>query len=316
MDEQKLRELDAHLMAAKEALRRREKLAHMLQGAQQSLQEQRARRRELEQRLEQEALDVERLEGRSLASIFRTILGDKESQLEQERQEYLSAKLRYDAADVAEAALEEEVAELEAQLAKVGDPGGEYESLLAQKEQLVLEAGDERAGRLLALSEAWAGARADIRELEEALEAGQQVIEGLRETQSHLRSAENWGVWDMVGGGLIATAAKHSRMDDARRRIHSVQQQLQRFDRELADVDVARVGEFEIDGFATFADYFFDGLIADWVVQSRIQRSVEAVREMSGRVSQMVARLRQALQEARDRAQRIEEERQKTVESA
>ncbi|MCL7455069.1 MAG: hypothetical protein M8467_18690 [Anaerolineae bacterium] len=316
MDERELRELDAQLVAAKEALRRRQKLASMLEQAQRSLKEHRTRLGELERQLQREAVDVERLEGKGLVALFHTILGDKESQMEVERQEYLAAKLKYDAADVAVATLEEEVADLQKQVAELGDPAARYESLLARKEQAILEGADERAGRLLELSEQWAGVRSDIRELEEALEAGQQVLQSLREAESQLESAENWGVWDMLGGGLLATAVKRSRMDDARRLIHDVQQQLQRFSRELADVDVAGVAGLEIDGFATFADYVFDGLIIDWVVQSRIQRSLDAVRDMTNRVAQVVEGLRSALRDARDKARQIEDQRREAIEAA
>ena len=316
MDEKRRRELDAELAAAKGALLRRQQLARRLEGARRSLEEQRAQHDRLGQRLEQEALDVERLEGRSLTAIFRTILGDKESQLEEERQEYLAAKLRYDATDVAVATLEEEVADLEGLLAELGDPRGQYESLLAEKEQLVLETGDERGRHLLALSGVWAGAQADVRELEEALEAGQQVLSGLREVQSQLKSAENWGVWDMVGGGLIATAVKRSHMDEARQRIHEVQQQLERFGRELADVDAEAVAALEPDSFETFADYFFDGLIMDWIVQSRIQNSLQAVEDTRRQVSTVVDDLEGALVKARGQADRVAQERRQVVESA
>ena len=83
----------------------------------------------------------------------------------------------------------------------------------------------------------------------------------------------------MLGGGLLATAAKHSHMDEARDAAYHIQNLLLRFRRELADVQglsgtlVEEVGSFE-----TFADYFFDGLIVDWVVQSKIDRSLDNAR--------------------------------------
>ena len=32
-----------------------------------------------------------------------------------------------------------------------------------------------------------------------------------------------------------------------------------------------------VDGFLTFADFFFDGLIADWLVQSRLKETREEI---------------------------------------
>ena len=50
---------------------------------------------------------------------------------------------------------------------------------------------------------------------------------------------------------------------------------LQRFQTELADVKVTLDTNLNVDGFLRFADYFFDGLIADWAVKDRIGRSKE-----------------------------------------
>lgn len=316
MEEYGLQELDRELTMTREKLLRHRKLTAMLASAQKGLGQHRAKLQELEERLQQEAVDVERLEGKGLVWLFHSILGDRESQLEQERQELLAVKLHYDAASVAVVGLEAEVTDLQAQLGELADPAGYYESLLERKAEAILEVGDPRAGRLLELAEQWASTRSELRELEEAIQAGQPVLEGLQETASRLKSAKNWGVWDVVGGGLIATAAKHSKIDEARRLIHQVQEHVQRFGRELADVDVEAVAGIEISSFATFADYVLDGLITDWVVQARINRSLQAVVEMAERVSAVIRGLEQRIHQVKGEARRIEEERRKILEAA
>jgi hypothetical protein len=65
---------------------------------------------------------------------------------------------------------------------------------------------------------------------------------------------ENWGTWDVIGGGLISTAVKHSRIDRARASAHQVQQLLRRFQRELGDVGATSDITIDIGSFATFAD--------------------------------------------------------------
>lgn len=60
-------------------------------------------------------------------------------------------------------------------------------------------------------------------------------------------------------------------MDDARYEMERAKRALQSFRKELADVDQRLHLSLEIGDFLTFADYFFDGLIADWLVQSKIQ---------------------------------------------
>jgi len=48
---------------------------------------------------------------------------------------------------------------------------------------------------------------------------------------------------------------------------------LERFQEELADAGVRLNLALEIDGFSKFADFFFDGIISDWIVQSKIQNA-------------------------------------------
>lgn len=148
------------------------------------------------------------------------VLGSKEQQLETERQEYLAAKLRYDKCAYAVSAMEREIADLQHQLAQLGNLASQYQSILDRKEKLILEANDENTKRLLRLSEQLADAQSDLKELDEAINAGNETLDSLEKVISSLKSASNWGTWDLLGGGMIATAIKHSRIDEARMSVH------------------------------------------------------------------------------------------------
>ena len=107
-----------------------------------------------------------------------------------------------------------------------------------------------------------------------------------------LSSAEGWGTWDLLGGGLISDIAKHSRLDEAQAGAEYLQMLLSRFRTELADVRInAQTGQVNVDGFLRFADYFFDGLIADWSVLSHIHNSRKSVSMVRSQVSDALSRL-------------------------
>jgi len=309
-----LEELNVQLIDVKEKLRTRRKLQAALSSARQRLAQERARCRELEGELERENADVTKLEGLSLTGLFATILGSKEEQLEKERQEVLAAKLRYDTCAHAISALEREVADLQHQLARLDDLDARYQAILDRKEELMLETGAGPASRLLQLSEPLADARSDVRELDEAISAGDQVLDGLDHAIAALKSAGGWRVWDLLGGGIVATAVKHSRIDDARASIHRVQELLWRFRRELADVEADPDVGVDLSSFEAFADYFFDGLIVDWIVQSRIENSLEKAVHMRDTIQQVVGDLQEKLGEAQDRARALTEERLRLIE--
>lgn len=316
MDENLFQQLDQQILDAKESLRTKKDLERSLTTVRQSLQRQRQSLWELETKLAQESADVEALERVSLRGLFLIALGSKEEQLEKERQEFLLVKLKYDECKEAIDTLEQEVANLEQQVEQLGDVEARYRSLLERKEKVLLQTDREDAERLLELSEAEADARADLRELREAISAGSNVVNSLDSVVSALRGAENWGTVDLLGGGILTTAVKHSRVDEARRWAHQAQQGLRRFRRELTDLESDVYVDIELGGFETFADYFFDGLIADWVVQARIDRSLDRAIDVRQRVQTIVDDLQRALKQVQRRAERIKNERQKLIEQA
>jgi hypothetical protein len=309
-----LEELDREIMALQEQLRRREKLRADLMAAEASLTRERARLAGLEGVLEREGADVQRLEGLSLTGLFHTVLGDKDDRLTKERQEYLAAKLKHDEGREAVRALESEVLQLRTELRQLDDQQLRYEELLAQKEEALVAMGGGEGRRLAEVSRQLADAQADDKELQEAIAAGDAVLAGLKEMAGSLASASGWGVWDMLGGGFLTTMAKHSNIDDAREAAYRVQQLLRRYQRELADVTV-RSSDLDIDvgSFATFADYFFDGLIVDWVVQSRLARAHESVAGAERQVRTTIRQLDRRLTQVRQRAEALDAERRRLL---
>ena len=295
-------DINDRLTLAKERLRHRQKLDAMLRQAREVLAEEQRKQTRNEQVLAREQRDVEKLEGLSLTGLFHAVLGTKEERLEKERQEYLAAKLKHHEATQAAGEAMLQVERLERELAPYRNAAAEYDRVIEEKERFISQGGGERAAELLDLSERLAELESDRKELKEAVAAGEKARYALEEASGELRSAEGWGTWDLLGGGTLATMAKHSRIDSARERAEEARRHLHRFREELADADRRlHVSLGEIGGFSTFADYFLDGLIADWVVQSRVRQSLEAC---SSAVSQVAA----ALGECRRRLAEVERE--------
>ena len=108
------------------------------------------------------------------------------------------------------------------------------------------------------------------KEKREAIEAGRRALNSLQAAKENLNSAKNWGLVDMFGGGFFTTMLKHSRMDQAKRNMEQAKYDLRNFSRELNDVNMACNLNIDTGDFLSFADYFFDGFVVDWVVQDRI----------------------------------------------
>ena len=129
------------------------------------------------------------------------------------------------------------------------------------------------------------------RERQEAIDAGNKALQSLYAAQNDLNSAKNWGIVDLLGGGMITSLIKHSKMNNAQSPMEQAKYDLQNFSKELADVAAYISLDFNAADFLSFADYFFDGLVADWLVQSRINNAGAQVDEAIRRVRDIMGRL-------------------------
>ena len=129
------------------------------------------------------------------------------------------------------------------------------------------------------------------KEIAEAVTAADRALQSLEEAGMYLSKAAGWGVWDLLGGGMFGTFMKHSRMDDASRAMEAAKSHLRRLKRELLDVELPSEFKLEAGDFLAFADYFFDGIIADWMVQTRIKDAEAQVEEAKQRVTRIRSRL-------------------------
>ena len=280
-----LQDLSARLTKSVEQRKLKKKLEQDLGSVEKELGDKSSRLEAFRIRFDKEKIDVEKLERTSLTALFYSVLGSREQQLEKERQELLAAQLQYQQTKYQVDYLQQEHNALSQELDGLKDVDTEYKYLLSEKEQFLRQFNQPVANELMELSEQVANTNSEIKEIDEAIVAGNNVLSGLEPVINSLESAEGWGVWDLLGGGLLSTAIKHSRIDDARSGVHEVQTRMSRFKRELADVQRSIELKIDIGALDTFADFFFNGLIVDWIIQSKI---IDA-RERSQQAKKLIA---------------------------
>ena len=130
------------------------------------------------------------------------------------------------------------------------------------------------------------------KERNEAILAGERALDSLRAARDELNSAGNWGIVDLLGGGLISGLGKHSKMSNAQNYMEQAKWNLQNFSRELQDVNMVHNLNLELGDFLTFADFFFDGVVADWLVQDRINETKRQVEDAIRHVETILGQLR------------------------
>ena len=241
-------------------------------------------------RLEQE--DVEKLEGRSLANYFFQVVGKLDEKLNKERKEAYAAKVKLDAAERELAGIESDISDIQSQLSEIRVAEAQYKEALEKKRAMLKESGTVAADQILDIEQKITAMEAQKREIKEAISAGYSARGTADRILSELESADGWNTWDMLGGGGIIThMAKHSHLDEAQDLVSELQSKLRRFKTELADIQITANMQVNVDGFLRFADYFFDGLFADWAVGDKISQSQSSVSATKSQISRMIDKL-------------------------
>lgn len=242
-----------------------------------------------------EQADVDKLEGRSLAAFFYNVVGKMDERLDKERQEAYAAAVKYDAAARELELVKDDIARCNSELSTLRNCEAEYEAVKQEKAAAIKNLGGAVSEEIMATEEALARLAAQETELNEAIIAGNSALRCAQDALSSLSSAENWGTWDMFGGGLISHLAKHEHLDEAQSSIESLQSALRRFKTELADINIHSTTQVTIEGFLRFADYFFDGLFADWAVLDSIHNSQRQVQDTRDQIESTLQQLQQLL---------------------
>lgn len=300
-------QINAKLEQARQSIQRLHKVEAMLASLQKEQCDLEAKESTLKTQLAKENREYEKISKTSISALFYKVLGSLEEQVEKERQDALAAQIKYEQCIRELDDVRYQIEKLEAERRQFADSQAQYNALHYEKTRMLLQKNGPAAQRIIDLGEQAAVCNNNVREIREAISAGNAVLGSLGEASKSLGSAKGWGMWDMFGsGGLITDMVKHSHIDDARVAAQRTQSLLRRFRTELADVRISSEIQIEIGGFAKFADFFFDGLIADWFVQNKINASQESVRNVEGQVRNVLSKLADMERQEEDSIRKIE----------
>ena len=250
--------------------------------------------------------DVEKLEGRSLAAYFYYVIGKKAEKLDKERDEAYAARVKLDAAERELDAVKIEKDAVRKRLGELSGCENAYSSALESRREEIKASSAPEAEELLRLEGEIAQAESQQKEIGEAILAGKEAYAIAEKILSELNSADGWNTWDMFGGGgLITHIAKHEHLDDAQELVETLQDKLRSFKTELADVAINTDTQVNIDGFLRFADYFFDGLLADCAVAERINTSMSSVQKTKSQIGHLVDELTKMKESAEQNEKRL-----------
>jgi len=265
--------------------------------------------------LDKELKDIAELEKIGVKSLFYKTLGNKEAQLEKERQDYLELSLKYKEYKKEVELMEYErdllnkkltsVKELEQRLARLKE---------LRKTEILNSSNNPLRSEYQKLTHDLDTNIILAKEVQEAREEGENSIKVLAAIVSYLDKAEDWGRWDMYGDNRRAKFIKQQSVEQALRLIPKAQHRLNLFMRELKDLGENDI-VVKIDSvhFNKFRDFFFDNLISDWIIQQRIRNTLSNIEGTLSHVQRIVLGLNQESAVLNNKIQSIKAAQEKIV---
>ena len=304
-------ELQERQSVLKMEINRREKAKRKQQTLAEQLETALHKKQEYWTRLKEEQKDVEDLDRFSILKVVRTWTGKQDVIREKEISELAAIEAKYREIEKTVIDLEKDITVNERELEK-GDWESldlEWKQIIEKKKQWLLVNNHAEATRLERLYEQKTILATSIREIIEAITAGNEAKIALKRALKSLESAKDYSTWDtFLGGGIIATSLKHSKLDESEEAIHYAQRSLQRFHTELLDIQKISFENIAIEreSFVTFADYVFDDIFSAWSTHSKINNSIDRMEQTLQNLSSISDQLQKQLKETQEKQSNVE----------
>lgn len=240
---------------------------------------------ELKEVLSKEKKDVDSLESFSLTYLFHKIKGSIDEKLSKEKFEFLEAQARFLEKEDYLNRLISNKKQILKDIDDIGNIDLKHDNLLNSSAEYILKLNNEKSKKISLILNKLKTLSLEINEIQEALFEGDKLIPYIDKAISNLNSAQNWGIYDMMGGDLIATMAKRSKMDDASKSINSVKVMLNRYNSELKDLSDEINISLNLDSISSVMDYLFDNFFTDYFVQGKINSALDSTKNLKYKVN-------------------------------
>lgn len=227
----------------------------------------------LEDIVDTEYQDIEALEATSINNLFANILGDKNQQLEIEKQEYLDVVLAYKDAKQSLNLLEQERKKAIESIKEIRAKETLVEELMKIREREIEKSDIKYKSKYLQLCrQADQSARMRL----EIIEAQIEGLKCKRETEKivkFLEQAEKLREWGFENKKDYRT--EKTNVDLAVEAYYKLKIHLQKFEKELDDIYTNKkmVLSSDFRKFDHFIEVYYNYLINDWIVKSKISNT-------------------------------------------
>ncbi|MBS6500386.1 MAG: hypothetical protein KH415_01890 [Clostridium sp.] len=258
--------------------------------------------------LAKEKKDVDNLESFSLSYVYYKIKGSIDEKLSKEKLEFLEAQARYLEKEDYLNRLTSNKKQMLKDINDIGDIDLKYDDLLNNSAEYIIKFNNGKSEKVLLILNKLKNTSIELKEIQEALFEGDKLIPYIDKAISNLNSAQNWGIYDMIGGDFIATMAKRSKMDDASKSINSIKVMLNRYNAELKDLSDEINVNLNLDSMSSIFDYLFDNFFTDYFVQGKINSALDSTKNLKAKVNNIQSSLTNKAQNYKKEIENLKKE--------
>ena len=131
----------------------------------------------------------------------------------------------------------------------------------------------------------------NLKEINDVQKIIDEILSLIDEAETKFNKARNWGFFDILGGGFITDLFKHSNLDSASDIMNKINYLLKDLQRELDEVVTPTDFSMNTNTFASFADFIFDGVLADSYMQSKIMSSLKELKNLRSTLLNLKSKL-------------------------
>lgn len=131
----------------------------------------------------------------------------------------------------------------------------------------------------------------NLKEINDVQKIIDEILSLIDEAETKFNKARNWGFFDILGGGFITDLFKHSNLDSASDIMNKINYLLKDLQRELDEVVTSTDFSMNTNTFASFADFIFDGVLADAYMQSKIMSSLKELKNLRSTLLNLKSKL-------------------------
>ncbi|WP_024615500.1 hypothetical protein [Clostridium sp. Ade.TY] len=262
-----------------------------------------------------ELKDVIKLKKMSIYNIILTIFRNKKNKLYKEEKEYLEAKVKYDECLFVINQYKIDMDLLSKRIKKLNSINEEYKVLLLEKYNVIKE--NSILGHDIHILEVKKEKLIKEKiELKEAIVEGNKCIIIIDDIIKNLENLNNSIKYDITFNDFLLLINKDSRIDTARETVNKLGYSINKFKKELKDVNmIVKDINLNIGSFNYAFDIFFNNIFDDSSFQRKIKESLIKMKNIKLKICDINRKLSYKNNDIKNNIEKIDLEIEKIIEN-